>query len=50
MKEPCKKQAERLELLDNFRIFTHDISTPWLAPRYKQCAACVKCKTFLMTA
>ena len=51
---PCgptkKKQAERLELSDNFRIFATDISTPWLAPRHKQCAACVKCKTFLMTA
>lgn len=50
MKEPCKKQAERLELSDNFRIFAPDISTPWLAPRHKQCAACVKCETFLMTA
>ena len=45
-----KKQAARLELSDNFRIFAPDISTPWLAPRHKQCAACVKFETFFLTA
>lgn len=50
MKEPCKKQVARLELSYNFRIFALDISTPWLEPRHKECTACVKCETFLMTA